>query len=72
MFIVFVYPPCPVMMRALIPLLLFVSLKSAKYLVVETESDEEVNYRSWSLMLKCFNYPTLNEFDLVAKGIYPI
>ena len=66
MFIVFVYPPCPVMMRALIPLLLFVSLKSAKYLVVETESDEEVNYRS------CFSYPTLNEIDLLAKGIYPI
>ena len=66
MFIVYVYPHCPVMMRALIPLLLFVTLKSSKYLVVDTESDEEVNYRS------CFSYPTLNEFDLVAKGIYPI
>ena len=60
------------MMRALIPLLLIVSFKSAKYLVVETESDEEVNYCSWSLMLKYFSYPTLNEFDLVAKEIHPI
>ena len=43
------------MMRTFVPLILFVSLISGKYLLVETESDEEVNYRHFlSFMLKCF------------------
>ena len=40
------------MMRALIPLLLlFASMISGKYLLVETDSSEKVNYCQISLML---------------------
>ena len=41
-------------MRALIPLLLFVSLKSGKYLIIDTESDKEVNYCHMELHVKTF------------------
>ena len=58
-------------MRAIITLLLlFASLISGRYLLVETDSSEKVNYRQISLMLNCLIFLQI-EYNLVSKGSKP-
>ena len=61
------------MMRAIIPLLLlFASMISGKYLLVETDSNEKVNYIVIALlfMLKCFSFPHLNQMiTMIMMGM---